>query len=330
MTTPLDRRTFLKTALTGLAGAAFGPGSIESSLLAGNGDRAANAGTIIDTHTHFYDPTRPQGVPWPDKSEKRLYRRVRPEDYRALPKPQPVRGTVVVEASAWVEDNAWILELADRDPFIVGFVGHLYPGTDAFRGHLKRFAANRLFRGIRVGGDQLSQGLDQPRFVADLKALTTHDLELDVNGPPATLPDVARLARKIPELRMVINHVANLRIDGKAPPTDWLQGMRAAANHPHVFCKVSGLVEGSSHSDGTASRDVEFYRPVLDAIWGAFGEDRLVYGSNWPVSELFASLATVQGIVHSYFSAKGKSAEEKVFGKNAQAAYKWLNRRVPA
>ncbi|MHB8521126.1 MAG: amidohydrolase family protein [Limisphaerales bacterium] len=330
MTPPVDRRTFLKSAVTGLAAAALGPVSIESSLAASNRDHAGAAGTIIDTHTHFYDPTRPQGVPWPDKSEKRLYRRVRPEDYRALPQPQPVRGTVVVEASSWIEDNAWILELAARDPFIVGFVGHLEPGTDAFRGHLKRFAANRLFRGIRVGGDQLTPGLDQPQFVADLKALAAHDLELDVNGPPTTLPDVARLAAKIPELRMVINHVANLRVDGQAPPNDWLQGMRAAAKHRHVFCKVSGLVEGSGHSDGTAPRDVEFYRPVLDAIWDAFGEDRLVYGSNWPVSELFASLATVQGIVHAYFSAKGKSAEEKVFGKNARAAYKWLNRRTPA
>src|SRR5205809_6764170 len=104
---------------------------------------------IIDTHTHFYDPTRPQGVPWPPPDDTVLYRRVMPENYKALAVPEGVTGTVVVEASQWVEDNEWILDLAAREPFIVGFVGNLQPGSPDFGANLERLAANPLFRGIR-------------------------------------------------------------------------------------------------------------------------------------------------------------------------------------
>ena len=72
---------------------------------------------VVDTHTHFYDPSRPQGVPWPPKSETTLYRTVLPAEFQKLAEPQGVKGTVVVEASAWVEDNQWVLDLAANDPF---------------------------------------------------------------------------------------------------------------------------------------------------------------------------------------------------------------------
>ena len=87
---------------------------------------------IIDTHTHFYDPFRPQGVPWPEKDDEILYRRALPEDYKALAVPEGVTGTVMVECSPWVEDNQWVLDLAATDPFIVGLVGHLEPDDPDF------------------------------------------------------------------------------------------------------------------------------------------------------------------------------------------------------
>ena len=278
---------------------------------------------IIDTHTHFYDPARPGGVPWPGKGDALLHRTTLPADYRAQPVPQPVTGTVVVEASPLVEDNQWILDLAAKDKFIVGFVGNLKPGEDAFAGHLKRFAANPTYRGIRVNEGALRTGLTSPAFVRDLKRLADAELELDVNGGPTLLPEVARLAKELPTLRIVINHLANTRIDGKNVSPTWRTDLETAAKSPRVFLKVSALVEGTGKRDGDAPRDVEFYRPWLDIAWNAFGPDRLIYGSNWPVSARFATLATVQGIVHDYFSAKGRPALEKFFAKNAQAAYRW-------
>jgi len=106
--------------------------------------------TLIDTHTHFYDPTRAEGVPWPPRDDKLLDRQVLPKDYRAVPVPRPVLATVVVETSPWLEDNQWVLDLAAHDPFIVRFAVNLPVGTKEFGGHPKRFPANPLFRGIRL------------------------------------------------------------------------------------------------------------------------------------------------------------------------------------
>lgn len=287
--------------------------------------------TIIDTHTHFYDPSRPQGVPWPPKDDKLLYRTVLPKDYKALATPSPVAGTVVVEASLWFEDNRWILDLAEKDPFIVGFVGHLESvGTSDFTTQLRHLAMNPMFRGIRIGSARLKEGFKNRGFLDGLKQLAHHDLSVDLLGGPEVLMDAVRLAREISSLRIVIDHVANVRIDGKVPPADWMRGIEHAAKFSNVYCKVSGLVEGTGRADGTAPDDAQFYRPILDAIWNAFGENRLIYGSNWPVSERFAPPATVQRIPTDYFSSKSPRALEKLFAKNARHAYKWITRQPAA
>jgi predicted TIM-barrel fold metal-dependent hydrolase len=254
-----------------------------------------------------------------------LYRRVLPADYQALAVPLGVTGTVVVEASAWLEDNQWLLDLAKQERFIKGIVGQLHPGDPEFRRQVKRFGRARLFRGIRVSGRAVSRLLETEKL-RDLQRLAEHDLSLDVNGGVDSLADVAALSRAVPRLRIVIDHVANVRIDGRVPPDAWRDGMSSAGNQPNVFCKVSGLVEGSGQRNGEAPRNVDFYRPVLDHVWNCFGENRVVYGSNWPVSELFADFATVHGIVKGYFAEKGELAARKYFGENARAAYKWVKR----
>jgi predicted TIM-barrel fold metal-dependent hydrolase len=310
----LSRRQFVAASAAFAAAPALAPAAEPSPL------------TIIDTHTHFYDPTRPEGVPWPGKGDAKLHRRTLPADYRAQRVDQPVTGTVVVEASPWVEDNQWILDLAATDKFIVGLVGHLKPGEDAFAANLKRFAANKLFQGIRVSESLVRDGFDKPAVRGDFKRLADADLELDINGGPSMLVQAARVAKEFPALRIVINHLANTRIDGRNVSADWRRDLDAAAKFPNVFLKVSALVEGTGKSDGTASANVEFYRPWLDASWNAFGPDRLIYGSDWPVSARFASLHTVQSIAHDYFAARGRDALEKFFSKNAQKAYRWIPR----
>jgi L-fuconolactonase len=300
-----------------------------SALRAAPGQTAAvtDGLTVIDTHTHFYDPSRPEGVPWPPREQSRLYRTVLPKDYRALPVPRPVAGTVAVEASPWIEDNQWVLDLADSDLFIVGLVGNLPVGTKQFAGHLKRFAANKVFRGIRIRGRKLEGTLDDRAFISDLRLLAGHDLSLDLVGGSEILSFADRLATELTSLRIVIDHLAGVRIDGKAPPADWVEKMRALVPRRNVYFKVSGLVEGTGRSDGTAPGDVEFYRPVLDSMRQMFGPERLIYASNWPVSELFAPLATVQAIVEDYFRSHGRRAQEHVFSLSGQAAYRWVPRK---
>ena len=306
-------------------------------LVAGLGTLAAATGwqyaaaagpgyPIVDTHTHFYDPERPQGVPWPGKDDKSLYRRVLPEHFRAFAKPLGVTGTVIVEASPWVEDNQWVLDIAANDPFVLGLVGNLTPGKPEFAGHVKRFAANKLFRGIRVNSGALKAGLDSPEFLADIKRLEEADLELDINGGPELLPLVDQLATKLPNLRIVINHLANVRIDGPNLNAEWQAGMQAAARHKQVFLKVSALVESAARDGRMAPQDPQYYVPILESVWKTWGEDRLIYGSNWPVSDRAGDYKTVLKIVTEFFQSKGTAAAEKFFAKNAQAAYKYVLR----
>jgi L-fuconolactonase len=300
-------------------------GAAGAATLAALGQRALAVAEetppTIDAHTHFYDPTRPQGVPWPDKQDALLYRPVLPPEFKQLTAGHHVTGTIVIEASPWVEDNQWLLDLAAREPLIVGVVGRLDPLGDDFAKLLRRFATSRTFRGLRIGHDDLRKGLNNRGFRDNLRLLIDESLELDVNGGPEMPADVARLARMLPDLRIVINHAANLPIDGRPVPDGWLKGMQAAAAGVRVYCKVSGLVEATGRTQGDAPIEANFYRPVLDALWNTFGEDRLIYGSNWPVSDRAASYATVHKIASAYFHGKGRRPWEKFLQANALEAY---------
>jgi len=310
-----NRRQLIAGSLAGTAALGL------RSLLA---DEPAAALDIIDCHTHFYDPTRPEGVPWPSKGSP-LYRTVLPADLRDLVQYRPVTGTVIVEASNRVEDNAWLLELAKDDPLIVGIVGNLTPGMPEFAGHMKRFAANSLFRGIRIQV-QLLKDLLQQNKIDDLKLLADQDLELDVNGGPDTPETIAKLAPLLPSLRIVLNHIGNVRVTADAPPAEWKTGILAAATHQNIYCKISALVEGAARDGQEAPDDLAFYKPYIDVVWNAFGDDRVIYGSNWPVSDMAASYEKLQRIVMEYAAEKGADATRKFCSLNAKQAYKWVER----
>jgi L-fuconolactonase len=306
----MNRRRFLQTA----AATATARATVSA---------APPASRIIDTHTHFYDPTRPQGVPWPAKGSK-LHRTVLPADWLAVASPHGVKETVIVEASAWVEDNQWILDLAEKEKCIVGFVGHLDPGPE-FATHLKRFAKNPGFRGIRWSGNFLLDDAKRDLIFAGAKLLADHGLELDLNGPPAALAPAAKLAAEIPALRIVINHLGASG-DPQSLRPEWKPAIIEVAKQPNVFMKVSALVEQVKCPEGQAPRDTAYYQPVLDHLWEHFGPDRLIYGSNWPVSDRGAPYEVVFKIVDEYFRSKGGDACEKYFWKNSLAAYRWIER----
>lgn len=315
-----SRRAFLKQTTA----AAVGTAVLGSTAAATAAVDESDLLDIIDCHTHFYDPTRPEGVPWP-KEDSPLYRTVLPEHLLALPKPRPLTGTVIVEASPWVEDNQWLLDLARENPFVVGIVGNLQLEDERFAEHLRRFAANPLFRGIRASQPAVEEQLASRRKVA-FQRLADHDLELDVNGGPDMPLTVARLAGELPELRIVINHIANVPIDRNGPPDDWVRAMNVAAKGENVYCKVSALAEKAARQGERAPADVEFYRPYLDIIWEAFGPERVIYGSNWPVSDRAADYATVQQIVLDYVTPLGAEATRNYFSLNAKRAYQWVDR----
>jgi L-fuconolactonase len=268
---------------------------------------AAPTQPVIDTHVHFYDPERPQGVPWPAKGETLLYKPVLPKSYQALVGTLGVKGAVVVEASPWREDNQWVLDLAKDNPVIVALVGHLEPGAASFRPDLQRFGRNPLFRGIRVGGRKF--------VVDDMRALADADLSLDAIGNAAIVPPLLALADRVPDLRIVINHMP-------VEPSGWQATgeLRELAGRPQVYSKVSGVLKPGVPAALAA------YRPALDELWTLFGPDRVVYGSNWPVSDKVAPYGTVLKIMQEYLATRNAADARKFFWDNSKACYKWVAR----
>ena len=293
----------------------------------------------IDTHVHLYDPTRPEGVPWPDRDSP-IYRRTLAADCRAVAEPEGVDGVVVVEASERIADNRWVLEQADRDPFVKALVARLEPGAPEFASELARYAADPRVRGIRFWGDRTPGGrgalfahLEAGTFMADMELLARRDLHLDValtlaprhgrdgESRRASVDGFFTLARRLPELRVVIEHIGAVAVDGGTPPRQWVDAVQAAAALPQVALKVSAVIENSVVQPPPA--DLDYYRPVLDTLWQAFGQERLVYGSNWPVCERAGSYARAIDVVRRYFATHGRRAVARYFGANAARIYRW-------
>ena len=146
-------------------------------------------------------------------------------------------------------------------------------------------------------------------------------MTLDVVGGEGLLPNVVRVTKLAPKLRVVIDHLPFAAWDNS--PATMRKALAEVAALPQVFAKVSNVVR---RLDGKVIEDAAAYRPALDVLWDLFGADRVVFGSNWPVSNRVAPYASLHKIVADYFGAKGQTAAEKYFWKNSLAAYSWVAR----
>jgi L-fuconolactonase len=275
---------------------------------------------IVDTHIHLYDTSRPEGVPWPPESDKVLFRPVLPPDFARVCEENEISATVIVEASSLLADNQWILDLVKDEPErYVGLVGSLEIGAPEFAANLKQLSSDPRFVGIRMRERPRSDNFFNDAVWRDLKLLADMDQTLDVLMFEFSIQDVDRIAQKIPNLKILINHVAGADIDGKTVDSVWADDLAKAASSPNVYCKVSGLFQ-QSHQQPSPT-NLTFYRPVLEELWNVFGEDRLVYGSNWPVTMRGGSYADYKAVVIEFLEPKGKSAMEKILGGNAYKFY---------
>lgn len=285
---------------------------------------------IIDTHIHLFDIRRPGGVPWPSKQETILYKPTLPARYDRIARPLGVVGAIAIEASPLPKDNDWVLDLAEKNPVIVGTVGNLVPGSPTYLQELDRLHANPLFRGIRYGNiwnRDLGLDMNKPGFISGLKRLAALDLELDSANPnPDLIQAIVKVSDRVPDLRIVIDHLPSSPIPTAAPERkEFWSRLHHLSQNPGVFIKLSGF---PVRVNGIVPKDAAFYKAHLDAIWDIFGEDHILYASNWPVSDLWMNYQETLAIVRDYVTSKGYTACEKFFWKNSIAAYKW-HRRLP-
>ena len=314
----MKRREAIKLAAMSAAALAFNSGA-----------RARKRpGPILDAHIHLFDPTRPGGVPWPEPDDKALYRPALPPRYQALAAGFGVVGAIAVEASPLATDNQWLLAVAKAHPFIVGIVGDLVPGAPSYRADLDRLHADPLFLGFRYGNlwnRDLFADMDKPGFIEGLKALAQAGLVLESANPDARLVQaMLRISERVPGLRLVIDHLPHASLPtGDAALKEYWANLHALGQNPNVFIKLSEIPVVVNDKLVT---DLAFYEGRLDPLWNAFGEDRILFGSDWPNSDHVAPYADTLTLVQRYIALKPPGAPEKYFWKNSIAAYKWRKR----
>lgn len=282
---------------------------------------------IIDTHIHLYDPSRPQGVPWPPKTNTLIYKTTLPSRLREVTKGLGVVGAVEVECSPWLEDNQWVLDVAAKDSIITGMVGNLEPDKPEFRAQLARFAKNPLYRGIRYGylwDRNLAEAIRRPAFVDGLKELAKMNLTLDTANPSMRLlDDVVRINDLVPNLRIVLDHLPALEPKPEERVA-YLTKLKELGKRPNVFVKLSAVLRQIGNKP--VSYQLKDHKAKLDLLFETFGPDRVMYGSDWPNSDPSANYTQVLTIVQEYFHPKGKEVAEKYFWRNSQKVYRWVKR----
>jgi L-fuconolactonase len=270
----------------------------------------------IDSHQHFwrYDAVQ---YPWIQAGTP-LQRDWLPADWRSAAAPVGVTGSVAVQARQSTEESDWLLSLADANPSIQGVVGWVDLRSACVENDLARLAAHPKFVGVRhvVQEEPDSQFMLQPLFLEGISRLKQFNLTYDFLVYPKQLPAALAVARQFPEQPFVVDHIAKPLIrSGLLKP--WREDMKALGKCPNVLCKVSGLVT-EAKNPGWAQGD---FRSYLDIVTEAFGAERLMFGSDWPVCLLAASYPEVHAIVADYFRQFSAEAQEKFFGQTATQFY---------
>jgi len=220
------------------------------------------------------------------------------------------------------------LDVAEQDAIVVGTIGNINPNQADFGNLLEQLQRNPLLRGIRYGnlwGRSLAEGVLKPSVISNLKLVADAGLVMDTANPdPPLLAAVVRLTDQIPSLRVVIDHLPQLEPPPDAAARTALRAtLMELSSRPQVYVKLSEVLHPVG---GQVHDDLDFYRPRLDEIYGIFGPDRIIYGSDWPNSDHSAPLSQELKVVREYIEGRGAAVAEKYFWRNSVAAYRWIKR----
>jgi len=271
----------------------------------------------IDAHQHFwrYDA---ETDGWITDEMKVLRRDFMPPDLKKELERNAFDGCVAVQADQSEAETQFLLDLSGEYPFIKGVVGWLDIRAKNFEQRLEHFAANPELKGLRhiVQDAPDDRFLLQPSFIEGVRLLADYDLTYDILIYERQLPAAVEFARQLPGQRLVLDHIGKPVMD-KGPTGRWKEGIRALAEHPDTYCKLSGLV---TEADWQQWKPDDF-KPFLDVVFEAFGPERLMFGSDWPVCTLAASYSEVVGIVTEYIQALSDQEQQMIMGGNARAFY---------
>ena len=271
----------------------------------------------IDSHQHFwrYDPIR---YAWIDEQKAILKKDFLPAELWSIYQENAVDGCVAVQAEQSESETTFLIEQAAENDFIKGVVGWVDLRADQIAERLAHFAQFPKVKGFRhvVQDEQDHNFLLRPSFLRGIQALHAHKFTYDILIFPHQLGAALELIRLFPDQAFVIDHLAKPYIkdqffDG------WAVLMRSIAEFPNVSCKLSGMVTEANWKDWK----YEDFLPYLNTIMEAFGTDRVMFGSDWPVCLLAGTYGEVKGIIDRFLDGSPKETKEAVMGLNAIKFY---------
>ncbi|MDB5010735.1 MAG: amidohydrolase [Mucilaginibacter sp.] len=271
----------------------------------------------IDSHQHFwkYDPVN---YGWIDDQMAVIRRDFLPEDLEPILKANGFDGCITVQSEQSEKENEFQLANAERHSFIKGVVGWVDLQSAEVEDRLtyyKKFNKLKGFRHVLQGEPQRDFML-KPAFLNGINLLKKYGYTYDILILPDQLKYTAELVAHFPDQLFVIDHLAKPDIKNKEI-AEWEKDIKAVAKFDNVFCKVSGMV---TEADFKNWKPADFYA-YLHVVVDAFGMDRLLFGSDWPVCKVAADYEQVVGTVAAYFSTFSQDEQQSFFGGNAVKFY---------
>ncbi len=269
---------------------------------------------IIDAHQHYWLMNARKGA-WPPAELAAIHRDFEPKDLQPSLEAARVDGTVVVQSLDRDEDTAYLLELAQTTPSILGVVGWVDLLDPSAVTRLDHYATHAKFKGVRP----MLQDIGETDWILDrratpaIDALVRHDLAFDALVTPRHFGPLLTFAQRHPDLRIVIDHGAKPLI-AKGHFVEWRRAMLELAALPNVHCKLSGLL-----TEAGGGRQIAAVRPYAETIIELFGANKTIWGSDWPVLTLVSDYQSWFAQCQDIVPDADKAA---VFGYNAQFFYR--------
>jgi len=242
---------------------------------------------MLDAHHHLWAIARGD-YGWMSPDLTALYRDFGPEDLRPLLEAAGVTRTVLVQAAETEAETDFLLEIAARTDWIAGVVGWIDMFGDGFATRLDHYAARPKWVGLRPMLQEYEPDrIRDPHFRESLAEVARRRIPFDILTFPRHLPDMIAAVQAAPGLHAIIDHISKPDMT-RGVDDGWRDGIRALAAVPGMHCKISGFV-----TEAGPDWSVERIRPFVDVVADAFGPERLVFGSDWPVCTMAADYAQV-------------------------------------
>jgi L-fuconolactonase len=271
----------------------------------------------IDAHQHFwyFDPVRDN---WIGDDMRILQKDFLPAQLEPLLQQHGFDGCIAVQADQSEKETSFLLQLADQNDFIKGVVGWVDLQAENLQARLEHYAQAKKLKGFRhiVQAEKDEGFMLRPSFIRGIGLLHQYNFTYDILIYPKHLKYAAALVAKFPHQKFIVDHLAKPLIK-KREIESWKRDLKHLAQHENVYCKVSGLVtEGDWHN-----WKEDDFTAYLEVATEAFGTQRLLYGSDWPVCLVTATYEQQLSIVQKHFETFSVAEQAMIFGANAQRFY---------